>query len=178
MEEMVEPAPEEEEIPAPEEEVAVPPVEEPAPTLEEEAPPVEEMVEPAPEEEIPAPEEEAVVAPEGVAPAEAMEALRTEDLDAFIAAQRAYTDEHPEDHEAQLELGRTLWQAGTREDAVEAYERLIVEQALLGDVIADLENYAEQWPDASVMQALGDAYMKHDQLQEALDTYRRALASL
>ncbi len=156
--EMPEPEPpapaEEEEIAAPEEvPTEVPPeVPEPAPVAEEVAPPIK----------VPAPEEGA--------PAE--------DLDRFIAAQQAYAEEHPDDLEAQLDLGRVLWQADRRKDAVAAYEKLIGRSKLLDDVIADLEDYTEQWPDARVMQSLGDAYVKADRLQDALDTYRHALESL
>jgi len=144
-------------------------VPEAAPTVEEEAPPVAE-----PEPRI----AEAEAVPEEVSPAEAVEQPPTEDLEAFIDAQKTYTAEHPDDHEAQLELGRVLWQADQRQGAVEAYEELIEKGELLDDVIADLEDYDEQWSDAGLMQTLGDAYMKSDRLQDALDTYRKALASL
>ena len=176
-----------------EREAAVPQTEEPvasrekavAPAGEEKAPPAKEEV-PAPEKE-PTPAEktaEAEVAappleeevegegpvPEGMVP--------EEDLYRFIATQRAYTQEHPDDYEAQLELGRVLWQADMRQGVVEAYEKLIKREKLLDDVIADLEDYTKQWQDARVMQALGDAYVKADRLQNALDIYGRALASL
>jgi tetratricopeptide (TPR) repeat protein len=181
------PAPEEEEkeLAVPEE--AAPEAPEAVPVAEEEAPPTEE--EPAPkipeavpvleEEAVPTPEEEDELAvPEEIPPAEALEEAPTEDLASFIDAQQAYAEEHPEDYEALLELGRVLWQADRREDAMEAYERLIRKGKLLDDVIADLEDYTEQWPDARVMQSLGDAYVRADRLQDALETYREALASL
>lgn len=115
---------------------------------------------------------------ERVSLAELGEETSAKDLDRFIADQREYAEDHPDDHEAQLELGRLLWQAERREDAVEAYERLIGSDELLDEVIADLEDYTEQWEDARLLQALGDAYRETDQLEEALDTYRQALASL
>jgi tetratricopeptide (TPR) repeat protein len=115
---------------------------------------------------------------EEISPAEAAEETEIEDLDRFVASQRSYVQDHPENHAARLELGRILWQADKREDAVAAYEQLVHRGELLGDVIGDLENYAEQEADPGVLQALGDAYMRADHLQEALDTYRRALASL
>jgi len=115
---------------------------------------------------------------EDVSPAEAAEETEIEDLERFVAAQRSYAREHPENREAQLELGRILWQADKREDAAVAYEQLLDEDDLLGDVIGDLENYTEQEADPRLMQALGDAYVRADRLPEALDTYRRALASL
>jgi tetratricopeptide (TPR) repeat protein len=170
------PAPEEaEKAPAP---AAAPEVPEVVPAAEEEAPLVEE---PAAEEAEPVPAPEAVElreAPKEVSPAEAVEEPPTEGLEKFIAAQRAYTVAHPDDHEAQLDLARVLWQVDMRQDAVAAYEKLIQQNKLTDDVIADLEDYADQWSDAGLLQALGDAYMKADRLQDALDTYRQALASL
>jgi tetratricopeptide (TPR) repeat protein len=137
------------------------------------------------EEEIAAPEEVAPVAPEAeeAPPVEAPmpapeEGAPAEDLARFIASRRAYAEEHPDDHEARLELGRVLWQADERQEAVEVYETLIGRSKLLDDAIADLEDYKEQGVDAQVMQALGDAYVKADRLQDALDIYRQALASL
>ena len=185
-EEVEEPTPptleeEAEELAAPEEELPeapemvpvaeeAPPAEEPIPAPEEAAPP-EEVEEPAP----PTLEEEAE---ERVTLEEAIEKAPTEDLEKFVAARKAYAEEHPEDDEAQLELGRVLWQVDRRQDAVEAYDELVARGELLGEVIADLENYTEQWPDARVMQSLGDAYMKADRLEDALNTYRQALAVL
>ena len=149
----------------------IPTVEEPAPAPE--APEIEEGAEVAPS----AAEEKAVF--EGVSPAAAMEEAPVEQLDKFIAAQQVYTEEHPDDHEAVLELGRVLWQADRRKGAVEAYEKLIRQNQLVEDVIADLEDYsAQSTTDTALMQTLGDAYMKADRLQDALDSYRRALAGL
>jgi hypothetical protein len=133
-----------------------------------------------PTEEVPEPEpSEAVdwVSPEAVSLAEALEEA-PEDLERFIAERRAYTKEHGEDVSAHLELGRVLWQADRRADAVAAYQSLIERGMLLDDVAADLEDYAEQWPDAMLQQALGDAYMRADRLHEALEMYRQALETL
>ena len=95
-----------------------------------------------------------------------------------FAAERAYLKEHPRDYEAWLVLARALWQAGEREDALEAYSRLIRSGKLLESVIPDLEKYLEQWPEVSTRRVLGDAYMKDGRLQEALDIYREALEAL
>jgi tetratricopeptide (TPR) repeat protein len=75
-------------------------------------------------------------------------------------------------------LGRVLWQADRRAEAVETYSHLITSSELLDEVIPDLEDYVEQRPDADVQQALGDAYMRADRLTEALAVYRRALAGI
>ena len=41
-----------------------------------------------------------------------------------------------------------------------------------------LEEYLEKWPDVETQRVLGDAYMKNDQLDKALEIYRQALESL
>jgi cytochrome c-type biogenesis protein CcmH/NrfG len=111
--------------------------------------------------------------------AEAMEEeAPPEDLERYIAARRAYAEEHADDHDAWLDLGRVLWQADRRATAVETYDHLIARGKLLDDVIPDLEDYAQQRPEVEVQRALGDAYVKADRLADALDIYRRALASL
>jgi tetratricopeptide (TPR) repeat protein len=134
--------------------------------LEEEGilpPPVVEEVPGLPEMEVPAAPPEPLPA---AAPAEP------------FAAERAYLKANPRDYEGWLALARALWQAGQREEALEAYSRLIRPGRLLDGVIADLEGYARQRPDVSVQRVLGDAYMKVGRLQEALSLYRRALETL
>jgi len=155
----------------PEEEIA------PAPVVEE-MPGVMEMEMPAPDEEaeempevmeIPAPAEEAEAPPEIPiieAPAEP------------FATERAHLKEHPRDYEAWITLARALWQAGEQQEALAAYIRVIRAGKLIESVIPDLEAYGQQWPDVSIQQALGDAYMKAGRLQEALNIYRQALESL
>ena len=150
------------------EEAVAPPIEEPVVVVEEAvAPPIEEPVVVA-EEEIPptveAPPE--VPAIEPAIPAEP------------FAAERAYLKEHPRDYQAWLELARALWQDDERQQAMEAYTRLIRAGKLLENVIPDLEGYVQQWPDVSIRRVLGDAYMKDGRLDDALDVYRRALETL
>jgi len=172
------------------EEAAVLPVEEAAaPPAEEafgwtafgepEAPPVAEvpavMEEGLPPEEAPAPE---IPLEEEVAPAPVIEETAAEASAEPFAAERAYLKKHPRDYEALLALAQALWQTGERQEALEAYTRVIRSGKLLEEVIPDLEKCLEQWPDLSIQQTLGDAYMKADRLQEALDIYRRALESL
>ncbi len=163
--------PEEEAMPA----VEAPRVHEEVPTLPERELEMVAMEEPEGVEETLEPE---VTTEEAIAPAAAVDKPPIEDLERFIARQRAYAEEHSEDHTAWLDLGRVLWQGDRREEAIETYDRLIRRGELLDEIIADLEDYAEQWPGLSLQQALGDAYMQADRLQDALDTYRRALASL
>jgi tetratricopeptide (TPR) repeat protein len=173
-EEAVEPAVAEQAVPeieAPRVDLEVPsvakPEPEPAPAEAAEPEIVEEALEP-----------EAITTEEEAVPAAIVEEVPVEDLGQFIARQRSYAEERPEDHEAWLELGRVLWQADKRDEAVETYDHLIRRSELLDEIIPDLEDYAEQWADPSVRQALGDAYMRADRLQDALNVYRQALASL
>jgi len=49
---------------------------------------------------------------------------------------------------------------------------------LLDVVITELEEYLEKWPSVTTQRVLGDAYMKSDQLDEALVLYRQALENL
>lgn len=151
------------------EEVELARVEEPVPAVEEQEP--EDLEAPVDREVIAVEEEE-------MAPSLAMEEAPPEDVDQFVAEQRARVEEHPEDGEARLELGRLLWQAGQRAEAIKAYDHLIERGELLDEIIPDLEDYEERWPDPSVRQALGDAYVRADRLQDALKVYREALASL
>jgi tetratricopeptide (TPR) repeat protein len=132
---------------------------------------------PVPEPE-PTPEEVEEVLEEETRLAEAMEEAPVEDLEGYIAAQRTYAEEHPKDRAARLDLGRVLWQAERRVEAIETYDHLIASGKLLDEVIPDLEDYVEQWPDVDMQRVLGDAYVKADRLSDALDIYRRALASL
>jgi tetratricopeptide (TPR) repeat protein len=123
------------------------------------------------EEEVPQPAEvvQLAVAPEAPAVEPAIESLE---------AQRAYLKEHRRDYEAWLTLARALWQVGEKEEALEAYGRVVRGGKLLESVIPELEQRLEESPTARVQRALGDAYMKDGRLDEALTIYRRALEGL
>jgi tetratricopeptide (TPR) repeat protein len=95
-----------------------------------------------------------------------------------FAAERAHLKEHARDYEARLALARALWQTGEREEALEAYGRVIRAGKFLESVIPELEEYLEQWPDVGTQRVLGDAYMKDGRLQDALALYRQALKTL
>jgi cytochrome c-type biogenesis protein CcmH/NrfG len=153
----------------------MPPPEVPLP---EEAPPAEEA---RPEAKLKPPAEEVgaeVLAERAKEEEVAPEALPEEPLADSIAAKRAYLKEHPRDYEAWLTLARALWKTDKRQEALEAYTRMIRSSKLLEDVIPDLEGYLEQQPEISTQRVLGDAYMKDGRLQEALDLYRQALETL
>jgi cytochrome c-type biogenesis protein CcmH/NrfG len=59
--------------------------------------------------------------------------------------------------------------------AVEHYAKLIKKGRCLDDAIRDLRDALYRYPiEVSIWQALGDAYMRSNRLQEALDAYTKA----
>jgi competence ComEA-like helix-hairpin-helix protein len=79
--------------------------------------------------------------------------------------------------EAQSELiiARNRLAEGDVEGTVVQYSKLIKNRELLPEVIRDLKEALYRFPvDISLWQTLGDAYMRSDQLTEALDAYTKA----
>jgi competence ComEA-like helix-hairpin-helix protein len=79
--------------------------------------------------------------------------------------------------EAQSELiiARNRLAEGDVEETVIQYSKLIKNRELLPEVIRDLKEALYRFPvDISLWQTLGDAYMRSDQLTEALDAYTKA----
>jgi hypothetical protein len=69
--------------------------------------------------------------------------------------------------------------SGTPDDFVLQYEALLARGPVQDDLIAELEEAVETHPDHSGLQrVLGDAYMRSDQLEQALAAYRAALRKL
>jgi len=59
--------------------------------------------------------------------------------------------------------------------ALQSYEKLIKKGRFLEDVIFDLREALYRYPvEVSIWQALGDAYMRANRLQDALDAYTKA----
>jgi cytochrome c-type biogenesis protein CcmH/NrfG len=72
--------------------------------------------------------------------------------------------------QAQLELTR-----GNVSGALENYEKLIRKGKMLDEIIFDLREALYRYPvDVSILQSLGDAYMRANRLQDALDAYTKA----
>ena len=72
--------------------------------------------------------------------------------------------------QAQVELTR-----GNIPVAMQGYERLIRKSQMLDEIIFDLREALYRYPvDVSILQALGDAYMRANRLQDALDAYTKA----
>ena len=71
---------------------------------------------------------------------------------------------------AQAELGR-----GNISTALGVYDKLIRKGKFLEEIISDLREALYRYPvEVSIWQALGDAYMRGNRLQEALDAYTKA----
>jgi hypothetical protein len=84
-----------------------------------------------------------------------------------------------EEPEIVLALARQRLSESNIDSAVEVYSELITSGHLTADVINDLEaaviNNADQ---PELLRTLGDAYMRENQLQKALDVYKQALLKL
>ena len=80
-----------------------------------------------------------------------------------------------ETEETILASARQLMDAGEIEPAIEHYSRLINQRTNLEAIIPDLEEATYRHPvDFNIWQVLGDAYLRKDALQEALDAYTKA----
>jgi tetratricopeptide (TPR) repeat protein len=72
--------------------------------------------------------------------------------------------------QAQIELTR-----GNISGALDGYEKLIRKGRMLDEIIFDLREALYRYPvDVSILQTLGDAYMRANRLQDALDSYTKA----
>jgi tetratricopeptide (TPR) repeat protein len=61
------------------------------------------------------------------------------------------------------------------ESALDSYSRLIKKARYLDEVIYDLREATYRYPvDVNIWQSLGDAYMRANRLQDALDAYTKA----
>jgi competence ComEA-like helix-hairpin-helix protein len=83
----------------------------------------------------------------------------------------------PEEERASVGLiaARNAMVQGSLPLALEHYDELIQARQLLPEIIIDLHEAAHRFPaDYAIWQSLGDAYVRTDQLQEALDAYSRA----
>lgn len=75
-----------------------------------------------------------------------------------------------------LQGARQALTAGDAGRALSDYKKLIERKQDLETVIEDLEHALERYPNLPTMwQVLGDAYMKSDQLQEAIKAYQRGM---
>jgi outer membrane biosynthesis protein TonB len=85
----------------------------------------------------------------------------------------------PEEPPIMLAVARERLMEENFGQAIEVYAELTHAGEMLPDVIADLEAANQKHRRSpELLRALGDAYMKDDQLQRALDMYRMALQTL
>jgi len=77
-----------------------------------------------------------------------------------------------------LDRSRLALASGDFAGAAKSYGQLIKGRRSLDKVIADLQIALDRSPEnAGLWQCLGDAYMKADQVSEAIDAYRRGMES-
>jgi tetratricopeptide (TPR) repeat protein len=78
-----------------------------------------------------------------------------------------------------LQVARDLHVAGRLEEALNHYERLVNAGKLLPEVVQHLPTLADATRDRyRAWQILGDAYMKTDRLNDALEAYKEARRAL
>ena len=115
---------------------------------------------------------------DGVTPTRSEEWLPESDADAATppAPKPVITPKPapPEASEA-LEAARQAVRANNLEEALNIYTNLIKRGKMIEQVIEELQEALRKHPvDVALWQALGDAYMRNDSLQEALDSYSKA----
>jgi competence protein ComEA len=98
------------------------------------------------------------------------------DTGALPSLPRQQVAAEDEDHQRQLKAQEMMGQ-GELENALEEYLALIKRGRRLEDIIEDLNQalyYAPAEASVSILQTLGDAYLKAGQLQDALEAYTKA----
>jgi cytochrome c-type biogenesis protein CcmH/NrfG len=74
-----------------------------------------------------------------------------------------------------LLVARNKLAEGDVEGTVALYSKLIKNRELLPEIIRDMKEALYRFPlDVGLWQVLGDAYMRDDQLTEALEAYTKA----
>jgi tetratricopeptide (TPR) repeat protein len=74
-----------------------------------------------------------------------------------------------------LGLARNELSRSNIPSALESYAKLIKKGRFLDEVIYDLRDALDRYPvDVNILQSLGDAYMRANRLQDALDAYTKA----
>ncbi len=96
------------------------------------------------------------------------------EVEAWLA--RVSADEN--DYAARLDLARTYWATGNREDAYSQYLELATAGEYSKEVMSDLETIVEIYDRPDWHRMLGDVYMKAGKLPQALAHYRHSLNTL
>jgi competence ComEA-like helix-hairpin-helix protein len=102
-----------------------------------------------------------------------------EDVEGYLNVQAPEAAVAPaiEEDESHMELiaARNALIQGSVEQAVDRYTSLVKNRQFLNEVIRELQEATIRYPvEVSIWQTLGDAYLRTDQLQEALDAYNKA----
>lgn len=158
--------------PEPAKEAAPPAIKEeihpPEPTPVEAVP----VVEPPP---VPEPIEEVIIPPEAAPHIPAAEKAPPE-AEKVEPAVEVAPSKYKEPASQLLQGARQALTAGDAGRALSDYKKLIERKQDLDTVISDLEHALERYPNLPAMwQVLGDAYMKSDKLQEAINAYQRGM---
>ena len=99
--------------------------------------------------------------------------------EALASTREAAVDRAAPTPEQSLTVARSHLDGGALDAAAKEYEHLAATGSLQGDVVRDLEQAVENYPEHPALQrALGDAYMRSGQLQRALQAYQDALAKM
>jgi tetratricopeptide (TPR) repeat protein len=81
----------------------------------------------------------------------------------------------PKSPEGILAIARENLQSGNLEEAIAGYNKLVKKGKIVETVIEDILGATQRYPvEYNLWQTLGDAYMRSDNLQEALDAYTKA----
>jgi hypothetical protein len=80
--------------------------------------------------------------------------------------------------ETVLEQARAFLRQQQADAAAEAWDYLVSDGQMVETAITELEGAAEARASVPLLRVLGDAYVRGNHLQAALDTYRQALRRL
>jgi hypothetical protein len=133
----------------------------------------EEPIAPPPPVEMPEPQAEPQPEPQPVEMVEIKPATPPEPYKEPVTRKSAGVLAMPVD--AMLKQARNELSSNNIPGSLETYARLIKKGRYLEDVIHDLREALYRYPvDVSIWQSLGDAYMRSNRLQDALDAYTKA----
>jgi len=107
------------------------------------------------------------------------EEAKEEPVSFIVSSYLSRLDTHPGDHEVRLALARAYRDEKKLSGAFEQFQKLVDSGRLVKELLPDLEGVCASRPDdARWYQLLGDAYLRTNQLAEALDAYRAAQDAL
>jgi len=106
---------------------------------------------------------------------EVTEEAEEEPISFAISSYLSRLDTHPDDHEVRLALARAYRDEKKLNNAFEQFQMLVSSGHLVQELLSELEGLcASHANDARWHQLLGDAYVRTNQLADALNAYRAA----